>query len=174
VSDAEGAAVEPATGPEPHPGGSGDAAAWRRVRRLSHLLDSNFTVPGTNARFGIDGLLGLVPGIGDAAGLAASSLVIAEGVRLGARGWVLVRMLLTAGLDALVGAVPLLGSIFDFAFKANNRNLALLERHVQDPHGARDDARRSVVWTLVAVAVVTVLLIAAVAAAGLALLGLLF
>jgi hypothetical protein len=136
----------------------------RQIEDLAHLLDSAFRVPGTNRRFGIDGLLGLVPGVGDAAGLVLSSGVILQAVRLGARGATVGRMVLNVGIDAVFGSVPVLGWFFDFAFKANNRNVALLEAHVDDPEGTRrrsaGSIRRTIIGAVIGL-VATLLLLAA-------------
>ena len=99
------------------------------LARLARLLDSSIRLPG-GYRIGIDGLLGLAPGVGDALGAALSLYIIARAHQLGAPGRVLARMLLNVGADALIGTVPLLGDWFDFAFKANQRNLSLLRRHL--------------------------------------------
>lgn len=124
-----------------------------RTERLARLLDSQFRVPGTSLRFGVEPLLGLVPGLGDAAGLALSSAVIVQAVRLGARGATVARMVLNVAIDTVFGSIPLLGSVFDFAFKANNRNLALLQRHELDPAGTSAESRRAVRRTLIGAAV---------------------
>ena len=130
---------------------------YAQVRALADLLDSRFRIPFTQQRFGVDAVVGLIPGIGDVAGLVAGSLVVAEAVRLGARGWTLASMLLRITLDALVGTVPVAGTVFDVVYKASQRNVALLEHHALDAHGAREDARRSVVRSLSVVAGVTLL-----------------
>jgi hypothetical protein len=145
-----------------------------QTERLARLLDSQFRVPGTRLRFGVDGILGLVPGVGDAAGLALSSMVIVQAVRLGARGATVARMVLNVAIDAVVGSIPLLGSVFDFAFKANSRNVALLGRHELDPVGTAAESRRSVRRTLVAVAVGLLVTLVAVVALITWLLALLF
>lgn len=135
-----------------------------QTERLARLLDSQFRVPGTSLRFGIEPLLGLVPGVGDAAGLALSSAVIVQAVRLGARGATVARMVLNVAIDAVFGSIPLLGSVFDFTFKANNRNIALLQRHELDPGGTSEESRRAVRRTLIGVAfglVVTLILVIA-------------
>lgn len=98
-----------------------------RARSIARLLDTAFRVPGTNIRFGLDGILGLIPGVGDVAGAALSGYVILTAARAGAPNILLARMLANVGLDALVGAVPLLGDLFDVAFRANVRNAALLD-----------------------------------------------
>ena len=124
-------------------GTSGEAAGDRsrvppRLRHLARLLDSAFRVPGTRWRVGFDGLLGLLPVAGDAVGLLLALWLVAEARRLGVPFGVLVRMLLNVLVDALVGSVPVAGDIFDFAFKANERNLRLLERHLDDGNDADD------------------------------------
>ena len=128
---------------------------WDEVRQLADLLDSRFRIPGTQQTFGVDAVLGLVPGIGDVAGLVASTMVVTQAVRLGARGWTLANMLVRVALDALVGSIPVAGTVFDVVYKANNRNVRLLEQHVTDPAGARLTARRSVVRSLAIVTVVS-------------------
>lgn len=98
-----------------------------RARSIARLLDTAVRVPGTSIRFGLDAVLGLVPGIGDFAGAALSGYVILTAARAGAPNTLLARMLANVGLDTLVGAVPLLGDLFDVAFRANVRNAALLD-----------------------------------------------
>lgn len=101
---------------------------FRRLQRLARLLDSEFQLPGTRWRIGLDPLLGLVPGIGDTAGGAISLWLIAEAGRLGVPSSTLLRMLLNVLVDTTVGSIPVLGDIFDAGYKANLRNLELLER----------------------------------------------
>ncbi|WP_345070182.1 DUF4112 domain-containing protein [Hymenobacter fastidiosus] len=101
----------------------------RWVERVAHLMDSQFRLPGTQFRFGLDPLLGLLPVVGDLSTLAVSGALLMTMMRHGASGAVVVRMALNILLDTLVGAIPLLGNLFDFAFKSNERNVALLRRH---------------------------------------------
>ena len=103
---------------------------------MAWLLDSAFPVPGTRWRIGLDGLLGLLPVAGDTVGLLLALWLVVEAWRLGVPFGVVLRMLLNVLLDALVGSVPVAGDVFDFAFKANERNLALLERHLEDEQRA--------------------------------------
>lgn len=103
-----------------------DAAALERLERLVRLLDERFSIAGY--RFGLDGLLGLIPGIGDSATALASAYVVLEAGRLGAPRSVQARMAANILIDYLVGLVPVFGDLFDFAFKANRRNLDLLRR----------------------------------------------
>ena len=135
-----------------------------QIRRAAHWLDNAFRLPGTNRRFGVDALIGLVPGLGDAAGLALSSAVVLQAVRLGARGATVARMVGIVAIDAAVGTIPVLGSIFDFVFMANTRTVALLERHATDPVLTRAESaqvvRRTVIAVVVALVLVTIALIA--------------
>ena len=108
-----------------------DFRTVQRLERLATLLDSEFRVPGTRFRFGVDGLVGLVPGIGDAAGLAISSYIVLEAWRLGAPPPILMRMVANLALDSVVGSVPIAGDLFDMAWKANKRNMNLLLGHVR-------------------------------------------
>ncbi len=104
----------------------------RRLSRLhsfSRLLDSAIPLPG-GYRIGIDGLIGLIPGFGDIAGGLASSYIIIEAARLGASTTTLFHMVFNVLLEALVGLIPILGDLFDFAWKANEKNMALLEKQL--------------------------------------------
>jgi hypothetical protein len=116
-----------------------------RLRTMARLLDTAFRVPGTRHRFGLDALIGLVPGIGDAIGAIFSTAIIFQAARLGAPQSVLVRMFGNVSIDTIVGEVPLLGDLFDFGWKANTRNLALLEEHLRSPSAARTGSRRRIV-----------------------------
>jgi len=116
-------------------------AAERRIARVSRLLDDLIEVPGTGRRIGVDPLLGLVPVVGDAASALASLWVIAEAARFRLPRIVLARMVLNATVDLLIGAIPLVGDLFDFAAKANSRNLELFRRHARDPGASTADQR---------------------------------
>ncbi len=100
-----------------------------RLRQLATLLDNRFVIPGTTIRFGLDPILSLVPGLGELVSPAFAVLLLTQGVRQRVPKVVLVRMLFNAFLDALIGAVPVAGSVADVFWRANVRNLALLERH---------------------------------------------
>jgi hypothetical protein len=104
-----------------------------RLRRVGWILDSSIRIPGTGIRFGIDSLIGLVPGLGDLLGGALSLYIIAESARMGVPRSLLARMGWNVALDTIVGEVPVLGDLFDVAWKANMRNLGLLEEHLQQP-----------------------------------------
>ena len=110
------------------------------LRKLEILLDEAFRVPGTNVRFGIDGIVGLVPGLGDVlAGLLSLVIPVAAWIR-GVPYVTLVRMAANLGIGVLVGTIPIFGDIFDIAWKANRRNYILLCRHLGEPrqHTWRD------------------------------------
>lgn len=101
----------------------------RWVARISRLLDSQFRLPGTDFRFGLDPLLGFIPVLGDLGTTAVSISLLLTMLRHGASGSVVVRMALNILLDSVIGAIPVLGNLFDFAYKSNERNVELLRRH---------------------------------------------
>lgn len=101
-----------------------------RVDGLAHLLDSFVRIPGTGITVGLDSVLGLIPGIGDIAGLLLGSVILYESWRIGAPKPLMVRMLGNIALDTAAGSVPLLGDVFDVAFKAHQRNARLLREHL--------------------------------------------
>lgn len=104
----------------------------REVTYLANLMDSRFRIPGTNFRFGLDGIIGLIPGAGDLSMFAISSYMLWIMARNGASGYVLARMVLNVLIDALIGAIPFVGDLFDFVFKANTRNLRLMQEHYEE------------------------------------------
>jgi hypothetical protein len=122
----------------------------RRLDSLGYLLDNSIRVPGTSFRFGADALIGLVPGLGDAAGSLMSAYIVVQAARLGAPASSLVRMLLNVGIEALVGAIPFAGDLFDAVFKANLRNLALLHRELERPGSTRRSSTGVVLAVIVA------------------------
>lgn len=122
------------------PGQSASEDGARELARLESLadwLDTRFRIPGTSIRFGLDGLIGLVPGLGDLAMLAPAFYLIARAAGLGAPLHVLARMLINTSLDLVIGAIPVVGDIFDVAFKANRRNTALLAAFLERKAGGR-------------------------------------
>lgn len=110
-------------------------ASLRRLDRFAFLLDEAVGIPGTRWRVGLDGLVGLVPGIGDGITALVALYPVLEACRHGAPTSVLARMLGNIGIDAVVGAVPVLGDFFDMRFKANRRNVELLRRHLTGAAG---------------------------------------
>ncbi len=105
--------------------------ALARIDWIANFMDTAFFLPGTNIRFGADAIIGLVPGIGDLMTTAISSWIVYEAHRIGAPKHVIARMVGNVALDGVVGAVPLLGDVFDVAFRANRRNLELLRKHLE-------------------------------------------
>ena len=101
----------------------------KSVELLARLMDSRFQIPGTRFRFGLDPLIGLIPGLGDFTGFLFSGYMLLVCARNGASNFLLARMTLNILIDALIGSIPLVGDLFDFAYKANNRNLKLMQQH---------------------------------------------
>ncbi|MEC4986335.1 MAG: DUF4112 domain-containing protein [Oscillatoria sp. PMC 1068.18] len=114
-----------------------------RVRSLSYLLDNAIGIPGTNYRIGLDPLLGLFPAAGDYVGSAISAYIVLEAARLGVSRNLLLQMAGNIILETLVGTVPMLGDLFDAAWKANSKNIALLEEHLGSP---QPQQRRKTDW----------------------------
>ncbi|WP_276499001.1 DUF4112 domain-containing protein [Pontibacter litorisediminis] len=102
------------------------------VDHIAYLMDNQFRFPGTNFRFGLDPILGLLPFAGDLASFGVSAVLILTMVRHGASGKLVALMMLNIGVDVIFGSIPILGNIFDFAFKANERNVRLLRRHYEE------------------------------------------
>ena len=110
-----------------------DRHPLERARTFTRLMESVIRIPGTGITIGLDPLLGLVPGFGDAAGAALAGYLVVLAARVGAPGAVVLRMLGNVALDTAAGSLPVLGDLFDFAWKSNSRNLALLERYLEQP-----------------------------------------
>ncbi len=123
---------------------------------LSHLLDDFIRIPGTPIRFGLDGIVGFIPGVGDAIGGIASCIIIIAAWARGVSYVTLARMLANWGIEVLLGTVPVLGNLFDIGWRANRRNYALLTDSLADPQGAR---RRSWIFFGVLCLLLTALLV---------------
>ena len=106
------------------------ASALVRIERLERLLEGAIRIPGLSRRIGLDAIIGLVPGVGDAATAAMGLYLVWEARNLGLPRFTLFRMIGNVGVDALIGSVPVAGDLFDFFFCSNNRNLKLLRRHL--------------------------------------------
>jgi hypothetical protein len=132
-----------------------------RLRRLVRVWDEAVRVPGTRFAVGLDALVGLVPGLGDALGALVAGSVLFTALRAGVPAPVAVRMLLNIALDACVGAIPVAGDVFDAGFRANARNVALLEHWLAEPARAARGSRLA----LAAVAIGALALVVAAAAA---------
>jgi hypothetical protein len=125
--------------------GTHEPARLEHLRAMSRLLDNAFTIPGTRYRFGLDALIGLVPGLGDAVSAVFSGYLVLQASRMGAPRSVVTRMIGNVAIDTIVGWIPLLGDIFDVAWKSNVRNMALLEQHVRQPAAAKAGSWRAIV-----------------------------
>jgi hypothetical protein len=99
-----------------------------RLARLGRTLDARYRIPFTSFRIGADGLIGLIPGIGDTLAALPSAYMIVRGYQLGARRSTVAQMAVNTGIDYVLGMIPLVGDIFDIGFKGNLRNIRLLER----------------------------------------------
>lgn len=106
-------------------------AALDRLERFARLMDTAVRIPGTGIRLGLDSVIGLVPGIGDAITAAFATWIVAEAARLGVPKRKLARMMLNVLIDAGVGAIPIAGDLFDVAFRANTRNFEILRGHLR-------------------------------------------
>jgi hypothetical protein len=138
------------------------------VKRLAWLLDDAVEVPGTGGRrVGIDGFLTIIPGVGDAAGLALSMVVVSAGLAAGVSIPTLLRMLVNVGIESLVGLVPFAGAAFDMVYKANDRNVRLIEADLADRRATRRSSL-TVIVLIVLMAFVSFLMMVVVAALGIA------
>jgi uncharacterized protein DUF4112 len=140
------------------------------LRAITRLFDQAFAVPGTKWRFGLDALFGLVPGLGDIAGALVAVYAMRVARSLNAPPTIQLHMLTNIALDAVIGMVPILGDLFDFAFKAQTRNLNLLDAYVATPHKAARRSRRGL-WLI---GLATLFVFATLTALGLWLLYILF
>ena len=137
-------------------------AGFSQVQIVADLLDRAIRIPGTNIRFGLDPILGLLPGAGDLVGAGLSGYVIILAARAGASKSLLARMVANVAVDSLLGSVPALGDLFDFAWKSNTKNVDLLRDHLELP---AQTARASRGFVAVMVALVALLAAGAVWAA---------
>ena len=128
------------------------ADAERRIALVARVLDELIPIPGTRQRFGLDSIVGLIPGVGDLASAAVGGWIIVEASRFRLPGVVLARMVVNTVVDLVIGSIPLLGDVFDVVFKSNTRNLALFRRHATDP-GASTTEHRAFLAGLVLVLV---------------------
>jgi hypothetical protein len=125
-----------------------------RLRAITQLFDQAFAVPGTKWRFGLDALFGLVPGLGDIAGALVAVYALRVARNLNAPPPIQLHLLSNIALDAVIGMVPILGDLFDFAFKAQTRNLALLDAWLATPHKTARRSRRGLFLLPAAIIVV--------------------
>ncbi len=139
--------------PDPTPP---QARARARLRRVAWLLDSSIRLPG-GFRIGLDGILGLVPGAGDLLAALLSSYIVAEAARLRVPGSVLLRLVGNIGLELVIGLVPVVGDLFDLVFKANERNVRLIEDWLDAPQATQRQSRWSVGAVLLLLALLLLL-----------------
>lgn len=115
-----------------NPGGAKRRVDVAAVRRWARLLDSQFRIPGTRLTFGLDPVIGLIPGVGDLVGPVFGLVVLAHAWRMRVPKLIMARMVVNAGLDALLGIIPLIGDTVDLFWKANQANVTLLEQHAYE------------------------------------------
>jgi hypothetical protein len=120
----------------------------QQLERLAWILDSVIPIPGTNWRIGLDGLIGLIPGVGDISAGVISTYILYQALRMGVPTMVVGRMLLNIVLESVVGVIPFIGDIFDFAFKANKRNVELLREYVDQPDTVKRRSTFTVMLTV--------------------------
>jgi len=134
-------------------GTSSGQRGLKQLNYLAKLMDAQFRVPGTNFRFGLDGIIGLIPGAGDLSTFAVSGYMLWIMANNGASGSVLARMTFNILIDAIVGAIPILGDLFDVAFKANMRNMRLMQQHYEEGR------HRGSAWKIIVPVLIVVFLI---------------
>ena len=127
----------------------------KKLEQLARLLDSSFRIPGTSFQMGLDSLIGLIPGIGDTTGGIVSTYIIWQAARMGVPRVVLMRMGINVVFDSILGAIPIVGDIFDIAFKANRKNVQLLSNYYQSPRAAVE--RNTVSIALIATSIMVVI-----------------
>src|SRR6476646_10985875 len=136
------------------------------LETLAHWLDTVFEIPGIRLRFGIDALLGLLPGFGDTASAFASVYILQAATKYGVPRVTLARMTLNIGIDLIVGAIPIVGDLFDVYWKANRKNVELLRRHLKaNPTNERSIKRSDGLFVTGMIALIGVLLFASITGA---------
>lgn len=136
------------------------APTLKRLRQFARLLDKAIVIPGTQVGIGLDPIIGLLPGGGDFLGVMLSAYIVLEAARLGASQSTLGKMVLNIVIDGVIGAVPLIGDFFDFAWTANTFNIKLLEEHLKFPSQAKKADWRFVLGILLLLLVVAIALVA--------------
>jgi Domain of unknown function (DUF4112) len=138
-----------------HPQASkSDTAALQRIRMVGKLLEGIIAVPGTDKKIGLDPIIGLLTGGGDSVGFVMSAYIMVESLRFKLPKETLLRMLTNVAIDAVVGAVPFLGDVFDFFWKSNSKNIRLLEAHLDNPKEQTAADKGFVVLILVALGLI--------------------
>jgi hypothetical protein len=128
------------------------------IKSISYLLDEQFRFPGTKFRFGIDPIMGLIPGLGDISGFIISSGLLLGMARKGASNKLVVLMCLNILVDSTIGAIPIIGQIFDFFFKSNTRNLKLMREHyIEGKH--QGSGKNVIIITVIILIILLIILI---------------
>lgn len=128
------------------------------VERVSHLMDEQFQIPGTNLRFGLDPIINFIPMAGGLGGLAVSTVLLITMAKHGVSRKVLLLMTLNIILDSTIGAIPLIGNIFDFAYKSNSRNIKLLKEHYDE--GKHQGSGKGIILWIILILILSFLMIA--------------
>jgi hypothetical protein len=128
------------------------------VERVSYLMDEKFRLPGTNFRFGLDPLINLIPIVGDLSGFAVSSMLVLAMAKNGVSRKVLIMMCLNILLDSTIGAIPIIGQVFDFTYKSNSRNIKLLKEHYNE--GKHQGSGKDIIFWVIAILVLSFLIFA--------------
>lgn len=140
-------------------------AALIRLRNLSNILDNAVAIPGTSYKIGLDPIIGLIPGGGDIASSALSAYIVFSAGMLGAPPAILVQMVINILLDTFAGIIPVIGDLFDVAWKANVKNMELLEVHFGKPQPASTKkASKGFIFLLVGIVMLVAIAVAAVSA----------
>jgi hypothetical protein len=125
----------------------------RGMDTLARWMDTKFVIPGTSFRFGLDGLLGLIPGVGDLSMFAVSGYLVLLMAKNGASGFVLARMILNIVIDVVLGTIPFIGDLFDFVHKANTKNMKLMQEYYTEGR------HRGSAWKVILPVVIALLLV---------------
>lgn len=145
----------------PYSGQKPSSLRYRLLERISYLMDEQFRLPGTKFRFGLDPIINLVPFIGDISGLIVSGGLLFAVARKGATNKLVVLMCINILIDTVVGAIPLVGQIFDFFFKSNTRNLKLVKEHyLEGKH--QGSGKQTLVIAITIILAIAILIIIAV------------
>ena len=134
-----------------------ELSSLKWAKQYARILDSNFTIPGTNFSFGLDPIIGLIPGLGDAVAMGFQLLLVASLLQNGSSGELRAKLILNVLIDSAVGSVPIIGQIWDFFYKANERNLRLTQEYLLEGKHAGSGSR---IWLAVfAILIVTMAMI---------------
>ncbi|MBF2064974.1 MAG: DUF4112 domain-containing protein [Calothrix sp. C42_A2020_038] len=136
------------------------APTLKRLRQLARILDKAIVIPGTQVGIGVDPIIGLLPGAGDFLGVLLSSYIVLEAARLGAPRSTLGKMVFNIAVDAIVGAFPIIGDFFDFAWTANTNNIKLLEEYLKFPSQKKEADKWFIAIVLIILLLIAIALVA--------------